>query len=390
MQLAGTAIVDRLRFRVCEFAIVLLTFLVAFFINRRFLELDPVFQPGDQRWHLEAALGLTKATVPHPLYHYSVQVAMWFTGAEEYSGACRCAPVVLALAFALRSWLTYREVSRDASPVEAMLGSFCLALAMSLPNWWKFPAIYLGNIHPNVWHNPTTAFSGPFAVLVFLSAMRYWESPGSGAALSIGVWTSLCTLAKPNYVIAFLPFFGPLLAIQICSRIFHRQLSVTSGFAHLVAAFAFPIAVLIGQYFFSFSSEARVVLDPFAVWGVASYYIPVSPLLGLAFPVCVLACFPREVFADRRVLFSWCVLAVAIAEYALLAEQPAARFNSGNFYWGLVSASYLVFVESFRIVGRQAGSPRSVFCSVVLAAHAACGAFYLARCYGAPGDCLRF
>ena len=48
---------------------------------------------------------------------------------------------------------------RRAWVVAAATGG--LVLAMPLPNWWKFPALYLGQITPNVWHNPTLIVAMP-------------------------------------------------------------------------------------------------------------------------------------------------------------------------------------------------------------------------------------
>jgi hypothetical protein len=351
------------------------------------------FMPGDHRVHLLFALGTLSDPVPHPLFHETVLLTMRLAGESYFDGARRCAAVVLALAVAVRGWLTHRELAPTLPPAEAAVACFALAVAMSLPNWWNFPAIYSGQIHPNVWHNPTTIFAAPFAVLVFLAAMRYWEAPGLGPAAAVGLWSAMCALAKPNFLLAFAPCFGPLFLALLARQLWRGQLTPSGAFARLVAAFAPPLWVLALQYLCNFGDGARVVWQPLGVWRAVSRNVPASAALGLAFPLVAAACYPRQLAGDRRALFAWAVLAVAVAEFGLLAERSdasAGRYYAGNFVWALMPASYLLFVESCRLIGRQGWGNRATVCAAVLGLHAASGTFYLVRCLRVPGDCVRF
>src|SRR5579871_177785 len=159
--------------------------------------------------------------VPHPLYHWVVQAALRLAPEKGPGGLAGCAAAVLALAVGLRGWLTQRELSATLSGPAAAVACLLLAVAMALPNWWRFPApslrsvelgfdpghwlwrlpsVYLGQLNPNVWHNPTAVFAGPFALLVFLVGMHNLDKPGIVTALCVGVASSLCALAKPNYL----------------------------------------------------------------------------------------------------------------------------------------------------------------------------------------------
>jgi hypothetical protein len=373
-----------------ELATVVVLFFLALFVFHGLLGGVPDFLPGDHHFHLKVALGRIVDPVPHPLYHYAVLETRELTGQKSFDGAWRSAAIVLALAFGIRGWLTFRELRRDMIPGEAALACLLLGLALALPNWWKFPSILVGQINPNVWHNPTALMAAPFAMLIFVSAMRYWDNPRLFTAVAIGIWSALCALAKPNYLLAFLPCFGPVLFVLVCLEVGRHRLSLSGAFAHLLAAFAPPVWVLTVQFFYAFGGETRVVFDPLGAWSSLSPNIPASILLGLAFPCVVIICFPLKILRDRRLLFSWCVLGVAIAQFALLAETPDARYFSGNFGWGQVPASYLVFVESCRVIGRQTRTRRGMLCALVLALHAGSGLLYLARSLRTPGDCQRF
>jgi hypothetical protein len=346
--------------------------------------------PGDQYTHLLWTLTSPVRVLPHPLYHYTVQWVTWLTAEPGILAARRSAAVVLALAVALRGGLTYRELSSALPPGETAVVCFALAFVMALPNWWNFPAVYLGQVHPNIWHNPTAVFAAPFAVLVFLAALRYWDAPGIGAAAAVGVWSALCALAKPNYLLAFLPCFGPVLLLLLAPLARRRQLAPAAGFGQFLAAFGPPLCVLALQYYWSYGGDSRVVWAPLAAWSLHTSHMPESAALGLAYPLVVAACYPRQLASDRRALFAWCVLAAAVAQYALLAEEPAERFRAGNFGWALVPASYIVFMESCRLVGRHPRDYRWSVCAAVLALHAASGCFYLIRSLVLRGDIYEY
>jgi hypothetical protein len=363
-------------------------FFLASYFFRVYLGGVPDFMPGDHRVHLEIARGTRGEAVPHPLYHYAVKLAMDLARDPSFDGARHAAALVLALAIAVRGWLTYRELAGPLDPREAAATCFALAVAMALPVWWKFPNIYLDQIHSNVWHNPTAPFAAPFAVMMFLAGMSYWDAPALGKALAVGVSSSLCALAKPNYLLAFFPCFGPLLLFLAARQMCRRELRPTSAFAHLVAAFAPPLGVLTGQFFYMFGGENGMEFAPFKVW--SSPNVPASIVFSLAFPLAVTCSFPRETLGERRLLFAWCVLAVAIAQFALLAETPDGRLIHGNFGWGMMPSCYLLFVECCRLLGRQPAGGRVLACSTVLALHAASGTMFLVRSANMPGDSWRY
>jgi hypothetical protein len=367
-------------------------FLVALTAYRDLLGRSREWLPADYRFHLQLAqeLSADPLPVPHPLFHYAVARVLSRPPERGWAAAQRSAALVLALAVALRGWLTYRELSPPLAAPEAVVACLALALAMALPKWWDFPNLLQGQVNANVWHNPTTVFAAPLAVVTFLAGLRYWDAPGPGRALAVGLWSALCALAKPNYLLAFFPCFGPILVALVARAAWRGQLSAFGAFLHLVAAFGPPLGVLLLQFVYAFGGEAKVVFAPLKVWGVYSQNIPASVLAGVAFPCAVAACFPRPLARDRRTLLAWGVLAVAAAQYALLAEAPEGRMVCGNFAWGLVPAAYILFMESCRLAGRQPAGGRVAVCCSVLALHAASGTFYLVRSIMVPADCPRF
>jgi hypothetical protein len=386
-------------------------------------EVDP-----DQYIHIAYVLHGNVVTgglkIAYPLYHKTVALALELSAEGGWPGARQGAAIVLALAIAVRGWLSYRELRGAFSPSSAAAACLLLTMAMALPNWWRTPAdfpeqvtadgwwmhlpsIFRGIVNPNVWHNPTTIFAAPFALLVFHQAFLYRQMPNFQMAFSVGVTTSLCALAKPNYLLAFLPAFGLVWLADMNRSVQQGQVSLGRAVIYFLAAFGLPVGTLVGQFIYTYSRDTRVLFAPFAVWSVFAdpppadvlYHIrpavllvriPASILLGIAFPCAVALCFPRQVRGDWRTLFAWLVLGVAVVQYAALAEMPIERFLSGNFFWAIVPACFILFLESCRLLGEQAMGFRRIFCFLLLLLHAASGVLCLARALMDPHNAVLY
>jgi hypothetical protein len=382
----------------------------------------------DQSSHLTPVLskdpGNRTLDTAYRLYHWSVELVFKFFPGQGWAGATKSAALVLALAVAARGWLSFRELHGPLSPSAAAAACFVLAVAMALPNGWRspsdylerlgpnvlwinFPSVYRGSVNPNVWHNPTTIFAAPFALLLFRQAFYYLEAPRLLTALAVGLSAVLCALAKPNYPLTFLPCFGVVLAVRAVREARRGRRAVWQTVAGALAAFAPLLVLLAWQFRHTFGTDTSIVFSPLASWSTAvdppppgaihvriqpwllADRIPRAVLLGVAFPCAVAACYPRELRKDGRVLFGWLVLAAALAQYALLA-QTGKQFISGNFFWALVPACYILFLESLRVIGKQPQGLRRGACLAVLVLHTASGLIYLVRALAEPVNSLIF
>jgi hypothetical protein len=357
--------------------------------------------PSDLYLHIGYTMRMTTQplNMPHRLFHYALALMLALSPAQGWVAAKWCAALVLAGAVALRGWLSYRELVPALRPAAAAAACLALALAMALPKWWDFPAVYLGQVNANVWHNPTAVFAAPLALLVFLEAMRYWDSPSRQRALSLGVWSALCALAKPNYLLAFFPCFVPVFLAVTLREVRRGRLPVGGALACLLGAFAPPAVALGWSFWFMYGTgdpaapvdQAGLVVAPLEVWSTwtPAAYMPAAVFGGLAFPVVTTALFPRRALADRRFLFCWPVMALSVAQFALLAES-GPRFEAGNWGWAMVPSAYILFLESCRLAGARPAGARAWLAFFVLGLHAASGAVYLARSLANPFDCVGF
>jgi hypothetical protein len=328
----------------------------------------------DHRTHLLFAFDVMRGVEmpPHPLYHVAVLVCSGF----KFSAAAGAASFLLALAVSVRTWITARVLGDGWFPPIAMTAiCLALALAMPLPNWWG-AGVLVGQPSPNVWHNPTFVFDMPFCLAAFLFGTRLLEVPTVGLAALTGLFLGLSLLAKPNYALAFLPCFGPAVLLALARDVRAHGLSARTAFGILLAAFG-PAALVLGRQAVWARTNATVLWLPLHAWHKHSPDVPASILLGTAFPLAVLLCYPRRASAERSVILAWATLGVAVALAACLSE--AAGSSEFNWGWGLHMADAVLFVWSTAFLVRQPGGWRRPACLGVLGLHALSGIVYLIR-----------
>jgi hypothetical protein len=366
----------------------LVVFLLALPVFARLCAADPNSLLTDHPFHTRIALELAAGgeIPPNPLYHFCL---FFLSFGNNPAAATGVAAALLALALAARAYLSAVLFTSRADLPLGLLVTACLALAvaMPLPNWWDFPTVGRGQVSPNVWHNPTAIFAMPFALLLFLLALRMLDDPRLPAAAAAGGATVLSVLAKPNYVLAFAPCLVVAALVALARAVRNGRLSVFGAAVRLLAAFGPALAVLGYQFQSTFgrggSGAAGVIFDPLAVWRMTSPNVPASVLLGVVFPLVVTAFYPRQAVRDPGVVLGWATLAVAVAQFALLFETGSRAFH-GNFGWGVVLADQVLFVACGGLLLRQ---PVGVFrdlAFLVLGLHVASGGLCLVRCLISP------
>src|SRR5262245_28720283 len=209
----------------------------------------------------------------------------------------------------------------------------------------------------------------PFAAGNFLLAMAYERRRTARLALALGMAMLASALAKPNYVIALGPCLAGVAVWRLGRSLWLRDVAaLKTQVAHATLAFTPVVLGLAGQYALMFGGHSvdsdRVLFAPFKVWGLYSPNVPASILLGIAFPLVTAVLYPRETSSDRPTLMAWAVLTVAVAQFALFAEERC--LPSANFAWGSYFADYVLFLMACALLMKQPVSWRFVVaCSVL-------------------------
>jgi hypothetical protein len=329
--------------------------------------------------------------LPHFAYQLLVALAAGFSiDLDELRHAAQAVLALLVLAkLALSLGLARALLARVGSrltPAAALLLALALFFVAPLPNWWRPADIYLGQLSPTVWHNPTVIAALPLAVAAFwaflLPPLRRARDEGVA-----GLLLALSVLAKPNFALAFLPT-AALLRLLGRGRLAQKlaALILLSAPAVLALGWQYHQALATGL---TVAGEGVLAVQPLEVWQGFSPHPLVSALVSLAFPLAVAVLAWRGARLGRALAAAWLLALVAVAQFALLAE-PGPRLDDGNYYWGVVPAVYLLFLvsacellareeEPAPEAGRRASRRARLACWAILALHAASGVWLYLR-----------
>ena len=263
--------------------------------------------------------------------------------------------------------------------------------------WWLH-RVYLGQISPNVWHNPTSLLCWPLVILLFFSAAEFLQTARWRSLTAVAALAAVSVLAKPNYFLAFAPAFG-LLGLR---RFGISRLWLASQVAMLPT-----VGILCWQLLASFNGPdamrpgLTIALHPLAAWQMYTDSVLISLLVSLAFPLSYLVIFRQSLSNPRLLTFAWCVTASALVWTLCFAE---VRTSDGvvdqdfNFSWGSHLSMFVLFlVTAMDMVNNPAAMaaigrvPTTVRYARMpwwlLGAHAASGVLWLARQAVGRGYC---
>jgi hypothetical protein len=269
-------------------------------------------------------------------------------------------------------------------PANAVLKNLLLvALGLPTGNLLK-EHFYLGQIPPNVWHNSTTIFLMPFALLLFWLSYEQLIRPTRRGVVLITVLCMLNVLAKPSFFFVFSVAYPIMLArcFGLGRKLWWNLLPVAVG-TLLVGGMYFLI------YRLNFGSpqleRSGIAVRPLLVWSHYSTSIAVSLASSLMF-VIVYSCFNwRDL--TKSLLFQYALVAylIAVGIFSLLIETGSREFHA-NFFWQCVVCSYLLFMVVLMIFSERVGriGMRGWKEKVILLtflAHVISGAGYLVRLF---------
>ncbi len=296
--------------------------------------------------------------------------------------------LVLGLATGAKVWLSGRFiVSQDPSTsslgrlplvIAVTVGGLC-SLAFCLPVL-AAPRVYLGEIPPNVWHNPSTILLMPFALGLFWASFQFLRDGRTKwlwISLALGV---LNIAAKPSFVLCFLPVFP-------CAALIRFRLGQEFARAALLTA---AIAGLLGiQYLYVYvldppgsalKGSSGIIVAPLLVWKAYTTQIPKAFLASYLLPIVAIVFGGRLVWRNSAVHYALALAAVGLLAYALLAEQ-GARALEGNLTWQAIVTQYILLLTLVSVLlpwlrsGRW--GLRQVVIVLVFAAYIWAGAHFL-------------
>ena len=239
---------------------------------------------------------------------------------------------------------------------------------------------YLGQGTPNPWHIITYSLQRPFSILAFslladVNDLIKKEKSFTKELIFFSIALTLSASLKPSFYFVFMPgAFIFFLIKLIASKFKLFKQCFLLGLSVVPAGL-----VLIYQNFVLFtSSENKIAISPSGeLWTTYAIHncVPLSILLGLAFPIFVTIVYIRKLDDSYKIALSTCIVSILQA-YFVIEEGP--RYLHANFFWGYYCGMALMFLVSATTF--FSNKNKSIIIRIVgyilFLAHLACGIMY--------------
>lgn len=286
----------------------------------------------------------------HPMWHIMVSLVTLLGIKLEWSSI-----LITALCKTAEVWLIHRlmtaalsnHLSRTAITLFAGICSLVTCVCVPFYN----PTVYVGAGSPNTWHSCTQLCAMVWMLLCVPYTARCYDTfsgllptqkesarlPWFMGAL-LGCLLFLSLLAKPTFMQAFLPASCLYFLVQ-----WIRHPRNSRFFLQVIVCVLPSVLFMIFQYLYYFG-----IIVPWQ----ASMQLEVSPekcLNGLLRVVLMMAFPLYALFVTRKQKMDTCYVltlvftAVSVVEYLILGEN-GRRAADGNFGWGMMGASLMLWV----------------------------------------------
>jgi hypothetical protein len=299
-------------------------------------------------WHWRQGLGLL---TPHFLFQALIIVCHTLSPVNAVISPAIMAGGLSAVAGALATyafWIRQLPGQNARDYWFAVLWSLGLQVAgpITLATIWA-NNFYWGYIYPaSTYHNPTIVLLKPLAMVSFALTFQALERsmtarPGRELLLGLSAARMLSALAKPNWLLCFLP--GLVLTIVLDSRLRGRPWAwCVTG-----AAILSGLSVLAWQYAFLYghSGADRITFTPQKWLSTYGSLAPVKLMLSVAFPVSVLVLFWNDLRKSLLLWLAWSTFGVSLL-IAYGFSETGWRAGDDNLGWSAQIALFVLFVAS--------------------------------------------
>ncbi|MDH3348517.1 MAG: hypothetical protein OEM02_10535 [Desulfobulbaceae bacterium] len=313
----------------------------------------------------------------YTIYH---RLIFLFSGFSYHAKTLGVATVgFLTACVVLRSVITvwlFKSLSKSFWVLTAI--SFANILAMPIFNWWCFPSVYLGQLTPTVWHNPTTIVSMPLAALLFFQYSKMREDLNVKDTIITSAMLIGNTLIKPNYTLIFIFVIGADMIFRMLKGDARKALitiSITSIPLILVMA-----CLYLQTYGDNINDTSGVQIKPFEVWLRYSPNIFASLLLSLAYPIIAAVSILRKKVWTSELSIAWAALIIAVLQFSLFSEG-GQRWTDANFVWGCHITLFILFLVTTKVFFSISESREKLLGKAILSLHAIAGIVFYIRSF---------
>lgn len=322
-----------------------------------------------------------KFIIAHPLYMLAEAAVMKILTVD----ARKSGLIVSVLAYIWLAWIIYKEFlkrlqnSSNHAELKSLLFTLVSLIAAHIPVLLFVDRdIYFGYIGINVYHNATSNFLKPFALLGFLYSLKAFQDtfPTTKETLITAVLLVLATLVKPNFIICLLP----ALVVYLFLRWKQKQ---TIHWQFILAGIFIPSALTLAwQFFYNYTdNSSRIIFYPLGVKAYYSDELILKFIFSILFPLLVTRIYIRDATKESKVVLAWFSFVFGAFYAYFLAENSGGAFTHGNFDWSAEITLFVLFVVNLLFyVEKKLEKPGLTFWDGViiaaLAAHVLSGILY--------------
>lgn len=256
--------------------------------------------------------------------------------------------------------------------------SLLLLIVFSLPT----STSYLGQISPNVWHNSTTIFVMPFALLLFWQSYKQLQSPTVAGAVLISIFCVLNAFAKPSFLFVFCGSY-PLMLLSrfgLSWQFWKNLLPVAVGVIATAIIYFLIYELSFGN---RYTSESYIVIWPFRVWEYFSNNIPLSFICSNIFPLAYIGFYGKDCIQYPLMKYALISYVISVIIFIVFAEIGPRLFH-GNFYWQCVICSYILFHVTLlhfieKVIDLGMRNWKNIIIAAAFSSHVIAGFLYLGK-----------
>ncbi|MCM1568088.1 MAG: hypothetical protein NC081_01425 [Roseburia sp.] len=257
-----------------------------------------------------------------------------------------------------------------------------------LPKGMLLPGMrfkYLGVFTANPFHNATYMAARPFAILAFFWYVRlldcYEKESGNSRAdyILFSLFLLLATMTKPSFTIVLVGTAGLIMVYRLFRSGFRNFIPTLRLGLCFLPTFLDLLYQFQGVFVPDKGTEGGIGFCFGEVWGLYCKNFPAAILLGIGFPVLVLALNFKELGKNTVYRFSWQIYLMSFAMAFLLYEK-GFRKPDFNFSWGYMYGIFFSFVGALLVLLRATAAKKKPLLLVVqwlgYLAHVVCGLYY--------------
>lgn len=275
----------------------------------------------------------------YPLFHIlTLLISYVFQGNTDAAGICVLIMANVASVIIVRRLLNDLSGTKTAG-YKYVIDFVSIAYLIFAPmaGFLTDGRFYRRQCGPNPWHNPTITFVRPVGLLAlffFISVMKAMEKKSNTkeyckALLGFSVFSVLSVLAKPCFMMVFMPAMG-IYAFDYWVRDLKGRLPDAM---RLLGAVIPAFIILLGQsFYFQFVNDGTAGAVGFCLGGFSEFTFTEIICVSVAtFPVPIVALllYRGEILKSVETKLAYIALLIGFIEMFMLTNGP-----TGDFSWG--------------------------------------------------------